>query len=108
MVLVYSSATAAQAARLQAGVHEQALAGNSMSSPGPHLVYGYGPSVWNHNVAMVQTMLADLERDYQVQNDRDCGINVDLHPLRDRVQPKMAVDIDFQQALQNGDPNRKE
>jgi hypothetical protein len=78
VVLVYPSATAAQAGRLQAEAHEQAFnAEVQLGSPGPHLVLGYGPSVWTSNVAVVQTTETQLERLYDLQNDRDNGIYVD-------------------------------
>jgi hypothetical protein len=103
MVLVYRSATAAQVGRLQAEACEQALnAMHQPGSPGPHLVLGYGPSVWNANVAMVQTSQTQLERLSQVQDDRDNGVYVEAELVHDTWFPPFAVDLDFQQALNNG------
>jgi len=107
MVLVYPSATAAMAAQLEAETHEQALQGGQAvnGTAGPHLVVGYGPSLWNGNVALVETTQAQLERAYQAQADRDNGIYVDQSVVEDPGTPDIAVDLDFQQALQNGAVN---
>ena len=101
MVLVYPSDSAAQLGRLQAEAHEEGLA-----SGAPHLVTGYGPSTWSGNVALVQTTPTQLQQAYRAQTDRDNGV----YDEADRVQgdpnrPAMAVDLDFQQALQNGAVN---
>jgi hypothetical protein len=100
MVLVYSSATAAEAARLEAEAHEQAL--NSgiplLSDLGPHLVVGYGPSLWDGNVALVQTTESELAQAYQSQVDRE-HIDVDMADAGNRTAPP--VDADFQEVLQS-------
>ena len=88
LVLVYPGATAAQAGRRQAEAHEQG-----------RLVYGYGPGVWNNNIGMVQTTRAHVAQLDQLQNDRDCGINLDADFAYDPWRPSTAVDLDFQQAL---------
>jgi hypothetical protein len=100
MVLVYPSGVAAEAARLQAASHEQS------SHASPHLVIGYGLSSWNGNVALVETTGSELNRLYQAELDRDN----DLYITPDIAQPvvsqsDVAVDIDFQQALENGAVN---
>ena len=101
MVLVFASGAAAQSARRQARANEPApTMGDSRTIPGPHLVPGYGPSLWSNNIAIVQTTSADLEHLYQMQNYRDCGINVDTGLLMHYEWPDTAVDVDFQQALQ--------
>jgi hypothetical protein len=108
LVLVYPTATAAVDGRLQAESHELALnAGASITSAaGPHLVVGYGPSVWNGNVALVQTSQAQLDRVYQAQVDRDSGVYAAPSPVaEDPGLPNVAVDLDFLQALQNGAAN---
>jgi hypothetical protein len=108
MVLVYPSATAAQLGRVEAEAHEQTLsAGQPLTrSDGPHLVIGYGPSIWNGNIALVQTSQTQLERMYRAQTDRDNGVYVDPdRVLGDPNLPTLAVDLDFQQALQNGAVN---
>ncbi len=53
MVMVYPSATAALAARLEADTHEQAVHAGApvIDGVGPHLISGYGSSVWNDNRA---------------------------------------------------------
>ncbi len=90
MVLVYPNAMAAQAAR----------------DRGPHLVIGYGESVWRGNVALVQTTQAELDRAFQLQNDRDNGEFVVEPPVvREPGLPSYAVDLDFLQALENSAAN---
>jgi hypothetical protein len=54
MVLVYPNAPAAKTERLQAQAHEQLLTPGLVAAE-PHLVPGYGPSIWRGNLAMVQT-----------------------------------------------------
>jgi hypothetical protein len=98
MVLVYPDATAAQTGLLQAQAHEQALA----IGHGPHLVSGYGESVWRGNVAMVQTTQAELDRAFQLQNERDNGLYVQPDVVREPGLPSFAVDLDFLQALDDG------
>ena len=99
MVLVYSSATAAEAARLEAEAHEQALNGGIpvLSDSAPHLVVGYGPSLWDGNVALVQTTESEMARVYQSQVDRE-HIDVDMAEVVNRTAP--SVDADFQEVLQ--------
>jgi hypothetical protein len=94
MVLVYSSTTAAVAARLEAEVHEQALNGGipAVRDTGPQLIVGYGPSVWNGTVALVQTTESDLARANQHGG-------VDIADAGNRAAPP--VDADFQQLLQS-------
>jgi hypothetical protein len=106
MVLVYGSTTAAEAGRLQAQAHEQAQqAGQTVSGVGPHLVTGYGTSVWRGNVALVQTTQSELNRVYQSQQDRDNGQYVEGTAAVEAGAPLVAVDLDFQQALDNGAVN---
>jgi hypothetical protein len=105
LVLVYGSATAADAARLESSTHGQALAGgNVIGTAGPHLVVGYGPSTWNQNAAMVQTSRVEFAHAYQVQNEFDCGITTQT----DGAHPSNTnVDVDFQIALLNGIANQR-
>jgi hypothetical protein len=107
MVLVYPSATAALGGRLQAEANDQAQHANDLaiSGSGPHLVIGYGESVWRGNVALVQTTQSALDRAYQQQQDRDNGVYVDGISVADPSLPLFAVDLDFQQALDNGAVN---
>src|SRR6266568_5686437 len=107
MVLVYGSTTAAEAERFQAEAHEQALQQpiQSVSGMGPHLVIGYGNSVWRGNVALVQTTQSELNRAYQSQQDRDNGLFVERTAIDEAGAPLLAVDPDFQQALDNGAVN---
>jgi hypothetical protein len=102
MVLVYPSMSAAEAARAGAEARDRSasLIDSGPPAPGPHLVIGYGPSVWNANVALVQATQAQLNRIYQVQSDRDNGLYVDLDLLRESALATSAVDLDFQQALE--------
>jgi hypothetical protein len=61
MVLVYPTLEAAQAERRQPGAHD---ANGDIVSTRPHLVPGYGSSVWSGNVAVVQSSLSELSRLY--------------------------------------------
>jgi hypothetical protein len=107
MVLVYPSTTAAQAALLEAETHEQGLNAGLPANGGgaPHLIAGYGRSVWDGNVAMVQTMQADMERAYQAQIDRDSAVDAAPAPGASATQSEFSVDVDFLQALQQGTVN---
>jgi hypothetical protein len=98
MVLVYPSATAAQAGRLQAEAHGLAPnALNPVSSSGPHLMVGYGPSMWTGNVAIVETTEMQLQSLFQVQQDHED----DRYTGADPGESNLAVDLDLQQALTN-------
>ena len=57
-VVVFADQAAAQAERLQAQAREALPEGG----PGPHLVPGYGPSVWHWNVAVVQGSQRELSQ----------------------------------------------
>ena len=106
MVLVYGSTTAAQAERLQAAAREQAQqAQPALSSVAPHLVLGYGTSVWRGNVALVQTTQWELDREYRVQEARENGVFVESSLVGEPRPALFAVDFDFQQALENGAVN---
>jgi len=99
MVLVYSSNSAADAARLQGASHEQARNAGQPLAPGvnPHMVFGYGPSLWSGNVGLVQSTAEQLMRMYE---SRGTGMPGDGPILEDPTMPNIAVDLDFQQALQ--------
>jgi hypothetical protein len=103
MVVVYASATAAETGLLQARAREQAQhpGGVATAANGPHLITGYGESVWRGNVALVQTTQAELDRLFQLQNDRDNCVYVDPDAVQQSQPPSFAVDLDFQQALDN-------
>ncbi len=107
MVLVYPNAAMAQTARLQAQKSEEAQnSGTPIASDrGPHLLMGYGESVWIRNLAMVETTQSELDNLYQTLNDRDNGVYV--NPLREQEtsRPHFAVDLDFVQALTNSVAN---
>jgi hypothetical protein len=83
MVLVYPNTDATELAR----------------SRGPHLVVGFGESVWKGNVALVQTNQTDLDRVYRWLNDRASGMPLNQNSGADPSQPSVAVDLDFLQAL---------
>jgi hypothetical protein len=104
MVLVYPSMAAATDARQMAESHEQALnAGDAVvRGSGPHLVSGYGPSVWNDNVAVVQSSELQLERLYDAQANADMRAIGDVGVVGDPSTPDISVDIDFLQALRSG------
>jgi hypothetical protein len=99
MVLVYPSAAAAEAARLQAGR-------NDPRADAPHLVAGYGASAWEGNVALAESSQSQLQALYQMQADRDNGVyTADTAQAQDPSVPGIAVDLDFLQALNNGVTN---
>jgi hypothetical protein len=87
IVLVYPSASAAQAVRLQAQDSDQ------------HLIFGYGQSVWRGNVALVQSTRTELDRAYRFQNAIDNGVFIDTSVVRASGKPNIAVDLDFLQAM---------
>jgi hypothetical protein len=97
-VLVYASTSAAQASRTQAEAHEPMP---NSANPGAHLLLGFGPSVWNANVAMVETTKTHLKHLSQMQADCDSGAYVEADLLHDAWFPTFDVDVDFQQALNN-------
>jgi hypothetical protein len=104
MVLVYPSAEAAAAGRQEAESHDQTIqSGSAISGLGPHLVVGYGQSYWSGNVALVQSSQAQLQRMFQAQADRDSGVygTSTSAVAEDPSLPTFAVDVDFEQALQN-------
>ncbi len=100
MVLVYPTAAAAQAERRQALAREPGLDGGN-----PHLIAGYGQSLWSGNVAIVQTTQSQLQRIFQLQLERDNGVSVNPDLVQDLGLPEIAVDSDFQQALEDGAVN---
>lgn len=102
MVLVYPSDTAALLARQQAEAHDQALDGlTSSSGGGPHLLVGYGPSIWQGNVALVETTQSELARAYQADIYLENGVYVGDNSAWQAPQVGMRVDVDFLQALNN-------
>jgi len=98
MVVVYPSAQAADTARNAA---EPRQAQDNSGSIGPYLVTGFGPSVWNGNVAIVQSSNSLLQRLYQAQVDRDNAVLEDTPEATDYARPAVTVDLDFRQALQD-------
>jgi hypothetical protein len=94
MLLIYPDASAAQTARRQALAHDPGQAE-------PHLIEAYGPSVWNGNVAMVESTQAELDRISQARLDAANGVEVDTNLAWEHSVSIDAVDLDFQQALVN-------
>jgi hypothetical protein len=97
MVLVYASAAEARAGFAQARANEQDQ--ESAIGAGPHLVTGYGASVWRGHVALVQTTQAELAGVSQGQHDRNIGMHSSLREAAAAGPTSYAVDFDFQQAL---------
>jgi hypothetical protein len=97
LVLVYSDSTAAQTAHAQALAHEP---DNTTGMPGnPHLVEGYGPSIWIGNVALVESTEPELDRIFRARLDSANGVEVDTNLAWEHTVSTRAVDFDFQQAL---------
>ena len=86
MVIVYADAASADAA------HQD----------GAHLVPGYGPSVWQGNVALVQTTRGELARRYAAEVNAN-----DPTYVRTAAGPEIVADasypvaLDFLAVLQN-------
>ena len=77
----------------------------SASSESPHLVPGFGASVWTANVALVQSTQSTLDHLYQINSDRNTGMIGDPALLREPGLASSAVDLDFLQALNNSAVN---
>jgi hypothetical protein len=110
LVLVYPSSPAAETALRQAQANEAVdnLTSHATASgvrSEPHLVQGYGPSVWNLNVAMVQTTQPELDHLFQAQLDNTNGVATDVNSAWQRGPIGDAVDFDFQQALDSSAAN---
>lgn len=103
MVFVYSGTSAARSARLLAQAHDETAQNRGLvysDEHGPHLVPGYGESVWRRNVAMVESSQSELNRLFTSARDTDDGMVVQTglqSPLSTR-----AVDDDFVALLSNG------
>jgi hypothetical protein len=94
LLMIYPDAAAARTARMQALAHDAVQAE-------PHLVEGYGPSVWTGNVAMVESTQSELDRLFQTRLDDANGVQVDTNLAWEHSVNNDAVDMDFQQALVN-------
>ncbi|HLZ27052.1 MAG TPA: hypothetical protein VKV73_07005 [Chloroflexota bacterium] len=99
MALVYPDTHTAQTERLQAQAHEPSAP--VLDGYGPHLVPGYGESLWRGNVALVQTTQSELDRLYRLQQ----GGMLDLAAIHEPSPPDYVVDLDFQQALEHSAVN---
>lgn len=91
MVIVYPDVASAEAER---------------SSHGVHLVPGYGPSVWQGNVALMQTTRDELARRYTTEVSRDdpsfVGTGVEPEVMAD---PSYLVGLDFLAVLRGATVN---
>jgi hypothetical protein len=91
MVIVYPDTATAEAER---------------SSHGEHLVPGYGPSVWQGNVALMQTTRDELARRYAAEVNRDdpsfVGTGAEPEVTAD---PSYLVGLDFLAVLQGATVN---
>jgi hypothetical protein len=101
MALVYPDAAAAETDRRQAAARDEALLSTVPAGYGPHLVPGYGPSMWRDNVALVQTSRSELDRIAGMDIGRDYSGFMDTIVTREPGRPSYLVDSDFQQALIN-------
>jgi hypothetical protein len=71
------------------------------SANGARLVDGFGGSVWQGNVALVQSTQAEMNRLFQLQNDRDSCVRDEPAALQQPQRPTFIVDPDFEQVLNN-------
>jgi hypothetical protein len=62
MVLVYPDVATADLERSGAVANDAATAGN-----GPHLIPGYGYSMWRENVALVESTTGELARQFTAE-----------------------------------------
>ena len=92
MLMIYPDSASARTARMQALAHDSGQAE-------PHLIEGYGPSVWNGNVAMVESTQSELDHVLQTRLDDTNGVEVDTNLAWEHSVSNDAVDLDFQQAL---------
>jgi myo-inositol catabolism protein IolC len=109
MVLVYPDLATAQAERAQAEAAGGSVALASAEF-GPRLVPGYGPSVWQGNVAVVASSFIELNRLYEAQAETDLGTAIAVgraqtdDPARRQWLSTTRVDADVVAALQQGGP----
>ncbi len=92
MVMIYADSAAAERARRLALAHDP-------GQSGPHLIEGYGPSVWNDNLAMVESTQSELDHVFQTRLDQTNGVEVDTNLAWEHSVSNDAVELDFQQAL---------
>ena len=95
-VVVYPSTDAADTARALAA-RDQAQ--NTRKVNGPYLVTGFGPTLWNGNVAMAESTDVLLMRMSQIQVGRNDAMFDAPSLAASEPPPSVAVDLDFQQAL---------
>jgi len=106
MALVYADQAGADTARAQAAAQDHTSGDAAMpNSVGPRLVPGFGRSLWNGNVALVQTTEAELIREYQSRTDRTSGMDGEQLGLDAPALVNASVDLDFQLALIAGAVN---
>jgi hypothetical protein len=108
MVLVYPDLETAHAERQRTDAAPSG-AGMPGSDFGPRLVPGYGPSVWQGNVAMVEATFGELNRQYQAQLETDLGTAIAVgrsqttEPAqRPQIVATTQVDADFVAVLNEG------
>jgi hypothetical protein len=108
MVLVYPDTATAVAELDKAEAREAADTTEQPTiSGGPHLVPGYGPSVWRQNVALIESTQHELSQQYAAQLDRDnlTAFGTSAPLLAAPAPATYAVDLDFLTALDNGTVN---
>jgi hypothetical protein len=105
MVLVYPDSVTAEAERSQAQAREAGDTSESFTlDHGPHIVPGYGWSLWWRNVAMVESTHQGLARIYAANSDRDSLLMEgagEVTPFSP-AQVTYAVDFDFAALLDHG------
>ncbi len=96
LVLVYADAAAAQLEHDRAAVRDDYPVNGS-----PHLVPGYGPGLWNDNVALVESTQTQLDRLYghAVNREMRTSVGAASMPLPNADFPNTTVDAEFLQAL---------
>ena len=92
MLLVYPDSATAAAERSNAEAREGRTAGM-----GPHMISGYGYSIWRGNVALVESTADGLARQYAADQAEDNQVMTGMPPAVDspNLSPTYAIDQDL-------------
>ena len=102
MVMVYPDTATAEAERSAAQPRDTSAAGN-----GPHLIPGYGYSTWRQNVALVESTIDNLGRQYADEQAADSQVTTGLAASDEsaNLRPTYAVDLDIIGVIDGGTVN---